>query len=246
MGYLIKAIVGLGLFLGSIALFNVELVKLLETGTCATTGNTPYQVTRPCPEGTGTAILLLTASVFGGLIGAFLVAVRGDPPRGKRRRSVGGLFGFGTFAWGLFFSVTGTWALVAARTSDTVGPDGELGGTIVGITFLLMGIPALAFCAWSVIQRLGERDERPSMSGVSANAGSGSFGTALGGMLSGLQRAGSSASGWGSPFRWGSSGSTATSGGDSIAKLERLQRLRESGALSDAEFEREKAKILGE
>jgi hypothetical protein len=31
-----------------------------------------------------------------------------------------------------------------------------------------------------------------------------------------------------------------------ISKLERLQKLRESGALTDAEFEREKAKILAE
>jgi hypothetical protein len=33
-------------------------------------------------------------------------------------------------------------------------------------------------------------------------------------------------------------------GGDSIAKLERLQKLRDSGALTEAEFEREKAKVL--
>jgi hypothetical protein len=31
-----------------------------------------------------------------------------------------------------------------------------------------------------------------------------------------------------------------------IGKLERLQKLGESGALTDAEFEREKAKILAE
>ena len=34
--------------------------------------------------------------------------------------------------------------------------------------------------------------------------------------------------------------------GGQIAKLERLQKLRESGALTDSEFEREKAKILSE
>ena len=40
MGYLIKAPVGLALFFGGIALVNLELVSLLETGTCAS-GNTP-------------------------------------------------------------------------------------------------------------------------------------------------------------------------------------------------------------
>ncbi|HET9121858.1 MAG TPA: SHOCT domain-containing protein [Solirubrobacterales bacterium] len=37
----------------------------------------------------------------------------------------------------------------------------------------------------------------------------------------------------------------APSGGDHIAELERLAKLRDSGALTDAEFEQEKAKILG-
>jgi putative oligomerization/nucleic acid binding protein len=35
------------------------------------------------------------------------------------------------------------------------------------------------------------------------------------------------------------------SGGDNIAELERLAKLRDSGALTDAEFEQQKAKILG-
>jgi len=37
----------------------------------------------------------------------------------------------------------------------------------------------------------------------------------------------------------------APSGGDHITELERLAKLRDSGALTDAEFEREKARILG-
>jgi hypothetical protein len=39
--------------------------------------------------------------------------------------------------------------------------------------------------------------------------------------------------------------SAPSGGGDSVAELERLARLRDSGALSDAEFEQQKAKILG-
>ncbi len=34
-------------------------------------------------------------------------------------------------------------------------------------------------------------------------------------------------------------------GGDTVAELERLAKLRDSGALTDAEFEQQKAKILG-
>ena len=47
---------------------------------------------------------------------------------------------------------------------------------------------------------------------------------------------------------WGSAPPSSAAGGTSgqIAKLERLQKLRESGALTDVEFEREKAKVLSE
>jgi hypothetical protein len=45
---------------------------------------------------------------------------------------------------------------------------------------------------------------------------------------------------------WGSGGGGGGARGSQLAKLERLQKLRESGALTDAEFEREKAKILAE
>lgn len=38
---------------------------------------------------------------------------------------------------------------------------------------------------------------------------------------------------------------SSSGGGDTVADLERLAKLHESGALTDAEFEQEKAKILG-
>ena len=44
----------------------------------------------------------------------------------------------------------------------------------------------------------------------------------------------------------GASAAPAGGGDDSVAQLERLAKLKESGALSRAEFEREKARILGQ
>jgi hypothetical protein len=43
----------------------------------------------------------------------------------------------------------------------------------------------------------------------------------------------------------GLSGDGAGAGADNVAQLERLVRLRDSGALTEQEFEREKARILG-
>jgi hypothetical protein len=49
----------------------------------------------------------------------------------------------------------------------------------------------------------------------------------------------------GSGFAPAPSPSAPAPGGDSVAELERLAKLRDSGALTDAEFEQQKAKILG-
>jgi len=112
-----------------VLLFNVKLITLLETGTCAS-GNTPFVIARQCPEGTGTDILLLVASVFAGLVGVAIFTVRGRPPRGRQGAS---RFPAGAAAWGLFFTATGASALIAALSSETIGPDGEAGGrSLVG------------------------------------------------------------------------------------------------------------------
>jgi hypothetical protein len=245
MGYVIKAGLGLALFFGGLVVFNVQLQELLDIGTCAS-GNTPYVIAQPCPEGTGTKILLLMGSIVGGLIGCALFAFRGDPPWGQRKTF--GMFGWGTLAWGIFFAGTGLALMLGGpygeitdpETGEVVGrPDSQLGATITGITFLVMGVPALLLGLWSALRGLTGRDERPKR----ASSGSG--------MLSGMSGWGGSSSGGGgsAPTSWPSSGSTGArkaTGGDTIARIERLQKLKESGALTDTEFEREKAKVLAE
>jgi hypothetical protein len=247
MGYLVKAPLGLAMFVGGIVLFNVKLVSLLETGTCAS-GNTPYQISQPCPSGTGTDILLLMAGIFGGLIGAGIFAARGDPPWDRDRplnRASG--FSFGLFAWGFFFTATGATSLIASLTNQAIqdSSGGQLGGLIVGGIFLVMGVPALLMSLWSLVRGLGKRDERPSTTTSLGGLGGGGV---MSRMSAGLDQA-KSMQQLNSRLPWGSTGATAESEGGSggqIAKLERLQKLRESGALTDSEFEREKAKILSE
>jgi hypothetical protein len=249
MGYLFKAPVGLAMFIGGVVLFNVKLVALLQTGTCAS-GNVPYEIAPgyQCPSGTGTDVLLMVAGIFGGLIGAGIFAFRGDPPWHRDRPiNYGSAFSFGLFAWGFFFTATGATSLIASLTDEAIKASngGELGGIIVGGTFLFMGVPALLLCLWRLVSGLGGRDERPVA--VTAGAGGGLGG---GGMMSrmsaglGQARAAQQLS---NRLPWGSTGTVSAGGtGGQIAKLERLQKLRESGALTDSEFDREKAKILGE
>lgn len=223
MGYLVKAGLGLALFFGGLVVFNVQLQELLDIGTCAS-GNTPYVIAQPCPEGTGTKIILMMGSIFAGLIGCALFAFRGDPPWGERKTF--GMFGWGILAWGLFFAGTGLALMLGGpygevtdpETGQVVGrPDSQLGANITGVTFLVMGVPALLLGLWSAFKGLTARDK-----------GGGTVRSA--------------------PTSWPSSGASArkAKGGDTIARIERLQKLRESGALSETEFDREKAKILAE
>ena len=99
-----------------------------------------------------------------------------------------------------------------------------------------MGVPAVLFAVWSLVTSFGDRDERPA----AAPAAGLSFGGRTASMSDMMRGAQSALGGF------GSSGATAStqSGGDSVSKLERLQRLRESGALTEEEFQREKAKVL--
>ncbi len=248
MGYLIKAPLGLGLFVGGVVLFNVKLVSLLETGTCAS-GNTPYQISQPCPSGTGTDILLLMAGIFGGLIGAGLFAFRGDPPWNRDRPiNSGSDFGFGLFAWGFFFTATGATSLIASLTNQQIqdSSGGQLGGLIVGGVFLVMGVPALIMCIWALIGGIGKRNERPPAVTTAGMGGMG--GGVMSRMSAGLDQA-RAAQQLGNRLPWGTTVQASGGGGGTggqLAKLERLQKLRESGALTDSEFEREKAKILSE
>jgi len=204
--YWLCALLGVAIFAASIVAFCSSLGDLLETGTCAS-GNTPYVISRPCPAGTGTDILLLIGSIFGLFVAMGVFAFRGERPGG--RGPGGSPFVAG---WAIFFTATGAYSLFHSLSSDSIPVDGKTGGIIVGATFLLMGLPVLIYWIWSVFMDLGGRDERPSTEFTSAASFSpvGDF----------------------------------TPAGDTIADLERLQKLRDSGALTQAEFDAQKARVL--
>jgi hypothetical protein len=180
---------------------------------------------------------------------AGIFAFRGDPPwDGDRPLNSASDFSFGLFAWGLFFAATGATSLIVSLTDQAIqdSSGGQLGGVIVGGTFLLMGVPALLLSLWRLVGGLGKRDERPASATAAAGMG-GTGGGVMSRMSAGLNQARSMQQ-LSNRLPWGSTGSMASPGGTAgqISKLERLQKLRESGALTDAEFDREKAKILSE
>src|SRR4051812_20447187 len=125
------------LALGCLALSVVELSNLMETGTCASGG--PYVSARPCPDGTGTQIMLLMAGIFGYVI--FML-----------------LSGQAVFLFGVLFLALGA-AFIKNGMDDS---SFAAVGYAVGGMFLLMGIFPVAFA----IRGWLDRDETPSYNAV--------------------------------------------------------------------------------
>jgi hypothetical protein len=177
------------------------------------------------------------ASVFGGIIGGFLFGFRGERPgSGKPNLGSGGYL-----MWALFFTVTGAVVGYSSLTDDSYGDDSQLGGIIVGATFLAMGLPVLLFVIWAKVSdwRDPAPDDRfqPSYGSTSSPA---TTPTSPGMVPTSWPMAGA-----------GSPPSAPVGGVDpeldelmELEKLERLQKLREAGALTDAEFEQQKRRIL--
>lgn len=253
MRYRILMLLSVLVFAGALYLFCTKLTALLDTGTCASGG--PYEISRPCPEGTDTDAYLLMASVAGLFVAMGLAGARG-------RRPGGGGFSFGSMVligWALFFTIGGGVSLYHSLTSDVIGEDGKLGGIIVGATFLLMGVPVFIAIPWIV------KNARRSAGGIRSaetvfagdQPGGGGWISALrtgsklmkdmstqvntGGSVGSSDSVGSTGSSTWSTVDYPGDGD---SGEETLAKLERLQKLREAGALTEAEFATEKARIL--
>lgn len=99
----------------ALALACVELAKLMDTGTCASGG--PYVSANPCPEGTGTQILLLMGAIL-----VFVIAMLAS--------------GQGLFFFGLLFVALSAMFIRGAITDDNFAA----AGYIVGAIFAVMGV----------------------------------------------------------------------------------------------------------
>ncbi len=217
MKYVFRTVVGLGLEVAALVAISLTIYKLLGVGTCASGG--PYVVARECPEGTEWLGLLLPGSIFVGLFGIVLYAMRGAPPGSEKKGGAGfaALLGWSGLFLGIAFACFwGVWG-----PNANPGPGGELGGLIVGFLFVPMGLIPI-FASLAVL-----RKERKH--GVKADPEADLF--------SRLEKR--------APVARKSS--FATSGGaDKLTAMERLQALRDRGALTQAEFEKLKAEVMGE
>ena len=213
----IFSIVGLLIVGAGVVAFCYSIYSLGRIGTCASGG--PYVSARPCPAGTGLTIALIPIAVFGGLLG---LALYSAGVRWKRPSSIG----LGLWMWSFAFigaSCSLAYAAWGPASHDVDGGGVELAAIILLVIFIPMGVIPLVIAALSGRGRSSVSAPPVRMMPVSGAP------VAPRPTPAGSPRPGAPA---------------APPAGDIVTRLERLNELRESGAISPEEFDRLKAKIL--
>jgi hypothetical protein len=215
--YFLRTVVGLTLLLGGATYLAYDIYQLLQIGTCASGG--PYQVARECPDGTAALGFSIPVAVIVMIVGTGFYGTRGLPPGsegGGYRVNAIILLWCSIFLGIAFASLWGVWGPDA-----NPGPGGKEGGLIVGSLFVLMGGAALPFLA---SREESKMEREAAMQRILGKAGT---------RLASMEPAAASRA------RPPSAGT-----GDVVSKLERAQRLRDEGALTEAEFQKLKREIL--
>ncbi len=223
MKYFLRTVIGLGLMVLCATLMAYALYQLLQVGTCASGG--PYVSARECPAGTERLAIVFFPAIIGLMIGAALYGGRGTPPGSEG----GGLrVNAWILLWCLIFlglSFAAFWGVWGPDANP--GPGGKEGGLIVAFLFVLMGGAALPFL---VRRERSPAEKQAAMERIVGRATPSSWKSQISPPSGG--------------FGADVAGLAVSAGGDTVTKLERLNRLRTEGAITDAEFEQLKADIL--
>lgn len=126
-----SSLLGMAMVLVSLVLTTWAMYHLMRTGSCGSNG--VYVSTRPCPAGTGGHVLALMGGIVLALAGMFAAK---SPA-------------LGILWFGLFFTLTGSMAILVA-VGPASPPGAGSGGIVMGALFIvLMGVPPVlaAFAA---------------------------------------------------------------------------------------------------
>jgi hypothetical protein len=176
----------------------------------------PYVSARPCPEGTGAKILGLTGAIFALLIGGGIYAARGN-------RGHGATLGMGIVLWSLLFISLAAATFVAAfGPANNDDPGARTAAIVLAIVFLPMAILPLIGAVGFGFGRKRLKGQAPETVRTYPEPAPPQFPIAPPPKASGAPA------------------------GDVAARLRKLDELRDSGLLTDDEFEAKKAEILRE
>jgi hypothetical protein len=164
---------------------------------------------------------MIPAALILAFVGAGIYATRGRPP-GSDRPERGALVI--TFFWtGIFWSIAVGCFLGVWGPEANAGPDGKLGGLIVGFLFVPMGAMGL----FGLKEAGGRRKGKPQ------EMSTGEISVPPVPSFPGLKRASRAVR-------------SRLPSEDSVDRLERLSRLRDRGSITQDEFETLKGKIVKE
>ena len=176
----------------------------------------PYVSARPCPEGTGVKILGLTGAIFALLIGGGIYAARGS-------RGHGATLGMGIVLWSLLFISLAAATFVAAfGPANNDDPGARTAAIVLAIVFLPMAILPLIGAVGFGFGRKRLKGQAPETVTAYPKPAPAQFAFAPPPKAPGAPT------------------------DDVAARLRKLDQLRDSGLLTDDEFEAKKAEILRE
>lgn len=232
-----RTIIGVAMLLFGAIILGVGMHHLVATGTCSSTGySSSYGPVPYCPKGTGWWILFVIGGIF--------IAV------------IGGLVSGTTSALLIVpavFSGIGIGALTIAFDSSASSSTKTF-AAIFGGAFAFFGLVPLIIWGISALRSSGARTPSSTFSPTALKSDpimgaytSGGTASATPTTLSGLGSFSTPAAA--APPTGGMSAAaqpTGAPGGDALDKLAKLAKLHEEGALTDDEFNRQKAKLLAE
>jgi hypothetical protein len=231
-------IVGMAILLFGSILLGVGIHHLIATGTCSSTGySANYGPVPTCPSGTGAWMGFLFGGIVLGLIGGFMLASSGP-------FSISPIF-FGIFG-GIGFGA------MSLLIDSKVSSGSQVFGGIFGGCFAVVGVGAGIAMIRGIIGTSGGSTGSSSKSSSSARIVSNAFSPSSG--RSSRGNSGSPrdvVSGMADLTRTlrnvaSQAAAPSSASSDPLDQVEKLAALHSSGALTDEEFAREKAKILGE
>jgi hypothetical protein len=220
-------IIGVALVLFSSVLVGVGIHHLIATGSCSSSGYSQYGPVPTCPPGTGIWILFMAGGVIGNVIGAL---VAGSP----------------TLIFATLFPAIGVGAFTLSFDTHAAS-FAKTFGLLFGGGFLVPGVIAAGSMLGGAMR--GARRARATRSRTSRHAGRVRNGRSATSRRAGRVQTAASATSPASSPSWSATpaapaGPAASQTSGLLDQISRLSDLHKAGALSDAEFESEKAKLL--
>lgn len=157
MRYLIFAVAGIAIAVGSLVALTQGIFAVSQVGTCASGG--PFVIANQCPDGLGTDIMKLMGGIIGVLIGVGVFAARGRPA--SSTASVSGLgplagagqsVGLGVAAWSMMWiAIAGAmWMTQHGEGAVPTESDGVI--TMLVILFGAMGVIPLILLLVGIVR----------------------------------------------------------------------------------------------